>query len=82
MQKTKIGIIVGKIEKAEGGFTIRTLSDRFRVHPFDCEAWGTNELGFLVIFQLDRASQPMNIGLTGLKEPLTEAVVFDVLDGN
>jgi hypothetical protein len=82
MRKTKAEKIVGKIEKTEGGFSIRTLSDRFHVHPFDCESWGTNELGLLVVFQLDRASQAMSIALTGLKEPLTESVAFEILDLN
>jgi hypothetical protein len=74
--------VIGKIIKLEGRYGVETLSDLFAIPTRETEGWGCNELGLICSFYIDKDGEMLDetLGLTGIKAPLTETLIHELLD--
>lgn len=75
--------VVGKLIKVEGGFAVKTFNGLFRISSKLSDNWGFEEDGLICTFlSVNGEFMEDSLGLTGLKDPLTEQIALDVLKAN
>lgn len=75
--------VVGKLVRVEGGFGIKTFNGVFRISSKISENWGFEEDGLICTFlSANGEFIEDSLGLTGLKDPLTEEIALYILKAN